>query len=54
MRSETTKILKYNQYQKSDDAPFIIYVDLECLIQKIDECKNNLENASTTKVGKHN
>ena len=25
-----------NQYQKSDKAPFIIYADLECLIEKIE------------------
>ena len=39
--SEDTKILEFNQYQKSDKAPFIIYVDLECLIEKIDGSKNN-------------
>ena len=31
------------QYQKSDKNPFIIYVDLECIIKKIDGCKNNPE-----------
>ena len=50
MPSEDTEILEFNQYQKSDKAPFIIYVDLECLIEKIDGCKNNPENSSTTKV----
>ena len=49
--SKDTKILKFNQYQKSDKAPFIIYGDLECLIEKIDGCKNNPESSSTTKVG---
>ena len=44
MPSEDTKVLFFNQYQNSDKAPFIIYVDLESLIQKIDGCKNNLEN----------
>ena len=39
------------QYIKSDKAPFIIYADRECLIEKIDGCKNNPENSSTTKVG---
>ena len=39
MSSENTKILEYNQYKKSDKAPFIIFVDLECLIEKIDGCK---------------
>ena len=53
MPSEDTKILEFNQYQKSDKAPFIIYADLECIIEKIDGCKNNPESSSTTKVSKH-
>ena len=48
----TPKYSKFNQYQKSDKAPFIIYADLECLIEKIDGCKNNPENSSATKVSK--
>ena len=51
--SEDTRIFEFNQYQKSDKAPFIIYADLECIIKKIDVCKNNAENSSTTKVCKH-
>ena len=53
MPSLDTKILEFNQYQKSDKAPFIIYVDLECIIEKTDGCKNNPENSSTTKVSEH-
>ena len=53
MPSEDTKILEFNQYQKSDKAPFIIYADLECIIEKIDGCKNNPENSFTTKVSDH-
>ena len=45
--SEDTKILEFNKYQKSDKAPFIIYADLECIIEKIDGYKNNPENSST-------
>ena len=41
MPSEDTKILEFNQYQKSDKTPFIIYADLQCIIEKIDGCKNN-------------
>ena len=41
MPFEDTKILEFNQYQKSDKAPFIIYADLECIIEKIDGCKDN-------------
>ena len=44
MPPEDTKILEFNQHQKSDKAPFIIYADAECLIEEIDRCKNNTEN----------
>ena len=50
---EDTKILELNQYQKSDKVPFIIYADIECMMEKIDGCKNNPENSSTTKVSKY-
>ena len=53
MPSKDTKILELNQYQKSDKALFIIYADLGCIIEKIDECKNNPENPSTRKVNKY-
>ena len=53
MSSEETKILEFNQYQKSDKAPFIIYADLKFLIKNIDGCKNYSENLFTTKVGEH-
>ena len=53
MPSEDTKTLEFNQYQKSDKAPLIIYVDRECLIEKIDGYKNNSENSFTTKVNEH-
>ena len=53
MPFDGTKILECNQYQKSDKAPFIIYADLEYIIEKIDECTSNPENSSTTKVSKH-
>ena len=51
--SEDTKILELNQYQKSDKAPFLIYADLEYIIEKIDGCKNNPEDSSTTKLWKY-
>ena len=53
MPSEDTEILEYNQYQKPDKAPFVICADLECLIEKIDGCKNNPENTFTTNIGEH-
>ena len=53
MSSEDTKILEFNQNQKSDKGPFLIYADLECIIKKIDGSKNNSEHLSTTKVSEH-
>ena len=53
MPFEDTKILEFNKNQKSEKALFVIYADLECLIEKIDGCKNNPEISSTTKVSEH-
>ena len=33
MLSEDTKILEFNKYQKFDKFQFIIYADLECIIE---------------------
>ena len=53
MPFKDTKILDFNRYQKSDKPPFIIYADIECLIEKIDGCKNNPENSSPIKLSEH-
>ena len=53
MSYEDNEILEFNQHQISDKAPLIIYADLECIIEKINECKTNPENSSTTKVSEH-
>ena len=44
MPSEDTKILEFNQYQKSDKAPFIINLYIECMTEKTDGSKKNTEN----------
>ena len=49
--SEDTKILEFIQHQNSDKTPSIIYADLNSVIKKVDECKNNLGKSSITKVG---
>ena len=53
MPKEGNKILKYNHGEKSMKTPFIIYADLECLLEKIDTCQNNPVKSSTTKINKH-
>ena len=44
MPSGDTNLLEFNQCQQSERASFIIYADLEFLIDRIDGCKNNPEN----------
>ena len=46
MPSSDTKVLQFNQYQKSDKRPSIIYADIECLIKRMDGCKNVFEKSS--------
>ena len=53
MSSEDSELLEFNRYQEADKAPFIIYTDLEYIIEKIDGYKNNPENSSTAKVNEH-
>ena len=53
MPFEDTKILEFNQYQKSNKTPFIIYADIECLIEKIDGYKNNTQNLFNKVVRKN-
>ena len=53
MPEEDNKILKDNQGEKSMRVSFIIYADLECLLEKMNTCHNNPEKSSRTKINKH-
>ena len=54
MPFEETKMLEFKQYQKfGKKTLFDIYANVECIIEKIDGCKNNPENSYTTKASKH-
>ena len=53
MPNENNKISKYNSGEKSLKVPFIIYVDLECLLEKIDTCQNNQNKSYMEKKAKH-
>ena len=52
MPEEDNKISKYNQGEKSMKVPFIIFADLESLLEKMNRCNNNPEKSSTTKINK--
>ena len=45
-------MLAFNQYMKSNEMPYTIHADIEFLIKKADNCKNNAE-SSIAKIGKH-
>ena len=53
MPDKYNKILKYVLGEKSLRVPFIIYAELECLLQKINTCQNNPEKSYTEKKAKH-
>ena len=53
MLEKDNKILKYNQREKSLKAPFIVYADVESLLEKMNTCHNNPEKSSTTKINKY-
>ena len=50
---EDNKILKDNHGEKSMKVSFIIYADIESLLEKINMCNSNLDNSSTTKINLH-
>ena len=53
MPGEDNKILKHNHGEKSMKVPFIIYADLESLLEKMNTCHNNPERSSTTKMNNY-
>ena len=53
MSKEDNKTLKYSHREKSLKVPFIIYADLECLLEKIRTRLNNLEKSYTERKTKH-
>ena len=53
MPTKDNNIIKYNHGEKSMKVPFIIYADLECLLEKMSTCLNNPNESSTTKINKH-
>ena len=53
MSNEDNKILKYNHGEMSLKVPFIIYVDLESLLEIIYYCQNNPKKSYTERKTKH-
>ena len=53
MPKQVEKILKYNPGEKSLKAPFAIYLDLECLLKKLQSSQNNPEKSYIEKKARH-
>ena len=53
MPTKDNNIIKYNHGEKSVKVLFIIYADLECLLEKMSTCINNPNESSITKITKH-
>ena len=53
MPTKNNNIIKYNQGEKSIKLPFVIYADLECLLEKMSTCQNNPNESSSTEINKH-
>ena len=53
MPTKLNKILKYNHGEKSLKTPFVIYVDLECLLLKQQSCQNNPNESYTERKAMH-
>ena len=52
MPTKDNNAIKYSQGENSIKLPFVIYADLECLLEKISTCQNN-PNESSTEINKH-
>ena len=53
MPTKDNNTIKYNQGEKSIKLLFVVYADLECLLEKISTCQNNPDELSTTEINKH-
>ena len=53
MSTKVNNIIKYNQGEKYIKLPFVVYADLECLLEKMSTCQNNPNESSATEINKH-
>ena len=54
MDTKNNNTIKNNHGEKSmKNVPFVIYADLECLLEKMSTCINSPNESSTTEINKH-
>ena len=52
MPNKDNNTIEFNQ-KDHGNSPFVIYADLECLLEKISTCYNNPKESSTTEINEH-
>ena len=53
MPTKDNNTIRHHQGEKSIKLPFVVYADLECLLEKISTCQNNPNESCTTEINKH-
>ena len=53
MPDKNNNILKFNNFHKQQQVPFVIYADFEAIIEKISSCKPNNDKSYTEAYQKH-
>ena len=53
MPTKDNNTVKYNQGEKSIKLPFVVYADLECLLEKISTYQNNPRESSITEINNY-
>ena len=53
MPTKNNNTIKHTHGEKSMKLPFVIYADLECLLEKMSTCIYNPNESSTTDINKH-
>ena len=53
MPTKDNNIIKYNIGEKSIKLQFVVYADLECLLEKMSTCQHNPNELSTIEINKH-
>ena len=49
MPEQVNKIIEHNPGEKSLKAPFAVYLDLECILKKVQSSQNDPEKSYTEK-----
>ena len=53
MPKEGQNKLVFTNYHKQMKNPYVVYVDFECILRKIDTCEPNNKQSFTVKMEKH-